>query len=242
MANVGKALAGRPLIGNDNNSPRFAEIGTDSGITANSILIANGDNPFTSVGPLTNGQLIIGSTGLAPTAGSLASVDGSITITQGAGTIDLAVASGDDSILTVTGDSGGALSPTSGNIDVLGLSGSKTEGAGSTLTIKSPPYANASASASSVLNSGEFVTGAFTRTTPLTAGLADGDLLEYIATSASAIVIKLSGTQVAHLGAVATTVAGTLTSTAIGDSISLRYQSSTDDWWATSAVGIWLLA
>lgn len=211
--------------------------------TANTFLYGQGNNSaMAELGPLTNGQLIIGSTGVAPVAGSITSTGGSITVTPGAGTIDLAVAASNDAILTVTGDSGGALSPTAGNINVVGLSGSKTSGSGSTLTVKSPPYANASASASSLLNSGEFVTGAFTRTTPLTAGLADGDLLEYVATSASSIVIQLSGTQIAHLGAVATTAAGTLTSTAIGDSISLRYQASTDDWWATSSIGVWILA
>lgn len=143
---------------------------------------------------------------------------------------------------TITGDSGGALSPTGGNWNILGRSGSKTSGTLSTLTIKSPPYANAGGSGTSMLNSGEFVTGAFTRTVPLSAGLADGDLLEYVATSASAIVIQMQAGQVAHLGSTATTAGGTLTSTAQGDSISLRYQASTDDFWATSSIGIWILA
>ena len=41
------------------------------------------------IGPLTNGQLIIGSTGNSPVASTLASADGSISITNGAGAIDL---------------------------------------------------------------------------------------------------------------------------------------------------------
>jgi hypothetical protein len=39
-----------------------------------------------------------------------------------------------------------------------------------------------------------------------------------------------------------TSAAGTITSTLTGDSVSLRYQASTNDWWATSIVGTWLIA
>lgn len=142
---------------------------------------------------------------------------------------------------TITGDSGGALSPTANNWNILGLSGSKTSGSGSTLTVKSPPYSDQGGSTSVALNTGSFATAAITLTTPVTAGLADGDLLEFVATN-GVLVIQLAATQVAHLGSVATTVAGTITSTATGDSISLRYQASTNDWWATSSVGVWVLA
>lgn len=142
---------------------------------------------------------------------------------------------------TITGDSGGALNPASGNWNILGRSGSKTSGSGSTLTIKSPPYADQGGSTTVTLNSGSFATAAITLTTPVTAGLADGDLLEFVATN-GVLVIQLAATQVAHLGAAATTVAGALTSTATGDSISLRYQVSTNDWWATSSIGSWILS
>lgn len=142
---------------------------------------------------------------------------------------------------TITGDSGGALSPTAGNWNILGLSGSKTSGSGSTLTIKSPPFSDIGATASSVLNSGEFLTGTFTRTTPVTAGLADGDLLIYVVTSGT-LTIQLAATQVAHIGSAASSVAGTLVSNATGDSVSLRYQASTNDWWATSVIGTWTIS
>lgn len=146
---------------------------------------------------------------------------------------------GGDSVLSITGDSGGALIPTAGNLNILGLSGSKTSGASSTLTIKSPPYQDEGGSVTVTLNSGSFATGTITLTTPATAGLADGDLLEFVATTANVLTIQLAATQVAHIGNVATSVAGTLVSTAIGDSISLRYQASTNDWWTTSIVGNW---
>lgn len=142
---------------------------------------------------------------------------------------------------TITGDSGGALSPTAGNWNILGRSGSKTSGSGSTLTINSPPYTDQAGSTTVTLNSGSFATNAITLTTPATAGLADGDLLEFVATN-GVLVIQLAATQVAHLGSSATSAAGTLTSTATGDSICLRYQASTNDWWATSSIGVWVLA
>lgn len=142
---------------------------------------------------------------------------------------------------TITGDSGGALSPTANNWNILGRSGSKTSGSGSTLTINSPPYSDQGGSTTVTLNSGSFATAAITLTTPATAGLLDGDLLEFVATN-GVLVIQLASTQVAHLGNVATTAAGTLTSSATGDAICLRYQASTNDWWATSSIGIWTLA
>lgn len=141
---------------------------------------------------------------------------------------------------TITGDSGGALSPISNNWNILGLSGSKTSGSGATLTVKSPPYADQGVG-TVTLNSGSFVTGAVTITLPASGGLADGDLIEIIATN-GVVTIQLVGTQIAHLGTATTSAAGTITGSATGDAISLRYQSSTDDFWATSAVGVWVLA
>ncbi len=142
---------------------------------------------------------------------------------------------------TITGDSGGALSPTAGNWNILGLSGSKTSGTGSTLTIKSPPYADVGVGGSVTLNSGSFATAAITLTTPVTAGLTNGDLLEFVATNGT-LIIQLAATQVAHLGSAATSVTGTMTSNATGDALVLRYQASTNDWWATSSIGTWTLA
>lgn len=142
---------------------------------------------------------------------------------------------------TITGDSGGALSPTASNWNILGRSGSKTSGSGSTLTINSPPYADQGGSTTVTLNSGSFATGAITLTTPATAGLLDGDKLEFVATN-GVLVIQFAATQVGHIGSSASSAAGTFTSTATGDSVTLRYQASTNDWWATSVVGNWTVA
>lgn len=206
---------------------------------------ANAPNSSTSEsnGLITNGKLWIGSTALNVggthiNVGSLVSPDSSVTI--GYSTPNITVTTGATIATTYVADSGSA-TPSSKILNVFGLSGSKTSGTGNTLTIKSPPYANQAGSTTVTLNSGSFSTAAITLTTPATAGLADGDLIEFVATN-GVLVIQLAATQVAHLGSLATTVAGTITGTATGDSISLRYQASTNDWWATSSIGNWILA
>jgi len=140
---------------------------------------------------------------------------------------------------TITGDSGGALSPAAGNWNVLGLSGSKTSGSGSTLTVKSPPFSQVDASATSSLNTGEFVTAAVTRTLPASVGLADGDLFIYVCTTAGALVIQSVGAQKIRLGTSITAAAGAITSTAIGDSITLRFNATDGFFYAVSSIGNW---
>ncbi len=143
---------------------------------------------------------------------------------------------------TITGDSGGALSPTASNWNIFGRSGSKTSGSGSTLTVKSPPYADAAGSATSTLNSGSFVTAAVTLTLPASAGLADGDLFEYVCTTAGALIIQAVGAQKIRLGSLISSAAGTATSTNIGDSVSLRFRAADGFFYATSIIGTFLLA
>jgi len=143
---------------------------------------------------------------------------------------------------TITGDSGGALSPSSSNWNILGLSGSKTSGSGSTLTIKSPPFSQVGASATSSLNTGEFVTAAVTRTLPVSAGLADGDLFIFVCTTAGALVIQSVGAQKIRIGSLISSAAGSATSTAIGDSATLRFNATDGFFYAVSLIGTWVLA
>jgi len=143
---------------------------------------------------------------------------------------------------TITGDSGGALSPTANNWNILGLAGSKTSGSGSTLTVKSPPFSQVGASATSSLNTGEFVTAAVTRTLPASAGLADGDLFIYVCTTANALVIQSVSAQKIRIGSLISSAAGTATSTAIGDSVTLRFNATDGFFYAVSVIGTWVLA
>jgi len=68
-----------------------AGVWTASTFAQFSLLIGGASNAVSSVGPLTNGQLLIGSTGVAPVAASLTAGSG-ITITPGAGSITIAAA------------------------------------------------------------------------------------------------------------------------------------------------------
>lgn len=239
MSNVGRGAQGTVYTGKSGLPPSFLPIGTGSGLTDNGVIIGGGTGPFTASNAGTNGQVIIASTGNDPAFASLTSSGGTITFTPGSNSLNLE-AGGGSVANTYTTDSGNAI-PAAGVLNVLGRSGSKTGGSGSTLTVRSPPYSDQALSTTVTLNSGSFATAAITLTTPATAGLLDGDLLEFVATN-GVLVIQLAATQVAHLGSVATSAAGTLTSTLTGDSISLRYQASTNDWWATSSIGTWVLA
>lgn len=82
----------------------------------------------------TNGQLIIGSTAGAPAAALLTSSDGSVTVTNGSNSISLTVSGGSSVGKTITGNTGGALSPSLGNWNLLGTGSITTVGSGSTLT------------------------------------------------------------------------------------------------------------
>lgn len=138
---------------------------------------------------------------------------------------------------TITGNDATVLSPSSGNWNIYGASGSKTSGSGSTLTVKSPPYADSTA-ATLTVNSGTFATAAGAYTLP--AAPAVGDLVEVICITTGIVVTANTG-QTIQLGNTASTVAGTATNTAKGDKVSLRYRA-TDTTWYGEYVGIWTLA
>lgn len=84
----------------------------------------------------TDGQLIIGSTAGAPAAASITSSDSSITITPGSNSISLTVTGGTSVGKTITGNTGGALSPTAGNWNIVGTGSTTAAGSGSTLTVQ----------------------------------------------------------------------------------------------------------
>lgn len=97
-------------------------------------------SPLTSL-TLSNGQMVIGSTGVSPAVGTITSTGNTLTVTTGPGTLNLEV---NGSVVgeTITGNSGGALSPTAGNWNILGASAAAgsapvtTSGSVSTLTVK----------------------------------------------------------------------------------------------------------
>lgn len=220
MSNVGRSQAGNTLIGQGVTAgPRFAAIGTDSGLTANGVLVAHGTSPFTATAAGTTGQILMGNTGAAPSFQSGGTVVGQ----------------------TITGDTGGSLSPTLGNWDIVGGPGVTTSGSGSTLTINSVVFTDQGGSGSVTSDSGSFVTGAFTMTLP--ASPAQGEVCEFVATSAAALVVDAPSTHLIRIGNAVSSAGGTATSGSLaGDALVLRYRSSDTTWYATSVIGNWTTA
>lgn len=83
---------------------KYDGAGTFSAVTVtnHSPLLGSSSNGITSLGPLTNGQLIIGNTGSDPAASTLTAGSG-ISITNGSGTITVSASGGGMSWSVVTG-------------------------------------------------------------------------------------------------------------------------------------------
>lgn len=82
-------------------------------ITNNAVLVGGVSNAIQNI-PLTNGQLVIGSSGNIPVAGNITSSDNTLTITNGGGTIDLSVNGGGTPWTTVTANK--VMAPNNGYI------------------------------------------------------------------------------------------------------------------------------
>ncbi len=106
-----------------------------TGLTNHAVLVGAGTATITKLTVGTNGQVLIGATTADPAFATLTSSDSSITFTTGANTLSLQVAGGATVGKTITGTSGGAISPSSGNWNILGQDGITTAGSGSTITI-----------------------------------------------------------------------------------------------------------
>lgn len=108
-------------------SPTFTGL-TLTGLTANSFIFSGAGGLMSSTAAPTNGQLLIGSTGLAPTAGTPAGVASEIDIAVGAGTITIGIV---DPLIVGKGGTG-LPSGTSGGI--LGFTGTTTLASSAALT------------------------------------------------------------------------------------------------------------
>lgn len=105
-----------------------------TGLTNHSVQVGAGTATLTQLTVGTDGQVLIGASAANPAFATLTSSDGSVTFTTGANTLSLQVAGGTTSLKTLTGNSGGAISPTAGNINTLGTGSITIAGSGSTLT------------------------------------------------------------------------------------------------------------
>lgn len=143
MANVGTAASGKTLVGAGSGvSPTFVSIGTNSGLTAHGILIAEGNGAFVASTVGTNGQVLIGANTADPAFATITSNDSSITFTTGTNTLNM-VAGGILAQQYVTNS--GTATPSGKVLNVIGTgtNGIATIGSGNNLTIgMSSPFAD----------------------------------------------------------------------------------------------------
>lgn len=97
LQNSINANSSSPLITTDGGTGASAP-------TAHTLPVAEGANAFTFLGPLTNGQLLIGSTGADPVAAAVSAGVG-ISVTNAAGSITIAVTAGGMTWVDQTGAS-----------------------------------------------------------------------------------------------------------------------------------------
>ena len=140
---------------------------------------------------------------------------------------------------TITGDSGGALSPTANNWNILGGPGVTTTGSGSTLTINSVVFTDTTAATLAVDN-GYNATAAGNYPMPATA--LQGEMIIVNCDTTGAVVLDCPANNFIRVGELITSSGGTMTSTKQGDSLTLRYRLSSLTWIATNVVGTWLAA
>lgn len=90
-----------------------------------------------------------------------------------------------------------------------------------------------------VANNGYFSTAAITVSLPTTSSV--GDVLD-ASVVAGSVQFTMSGTQSIVFGSSTTSLGGTLTSNAVGDSISLRCITANTKWQVVSSIGTWSTA
>lgn len=137
-----------------------------------------------------------------------------------------------------TADTGTA-APAAGNINVLGGPGVTTSASGSTITINSVVFTDTTAAVLAVDN-GYFATAAGTYTLP--AAPAQGEEVIVFCDTAGAVAVTANTGHKIRLGSSITGNAGSLTSTAIGDTVTLRFRTSGATWMTVCSIGNWTVS
>jgi len=144
---------------------------------------------------------------------------------------------------TITGDTGGQLSPSAANWNIFGGIGIATSGSGNTLTINSVnggfAWSEVSGVFSSVGNHGYFITN--TASTTLPASPSEGTTIKFSVDTTNFLTITANTGQIIRLNATATVSGGTVANVAQGSSIELVYKSTGSVWMAVSTNGNWTL-
>jgi len=225
--------------GNVANTIKIELQGTD-----HALFVGNGSNVAAATIPVgTNGQVVIGATGNDPAFGTITSGDGSIVFATGANTLDMQV-NGATFGKTITGNTGGALSPTAGNWNIVGGTGATTSGAVSTLTINVTgggfSWSTISASQALAVNRGYICVtpgGALSLSLPGTSSV--GDAIKIVLDGSTSWQITQAAGQQIRVGSLTTTLgaAGSVQSTAQGDSIEIVCRTANTLWTTLNFVG-----
>ncbi len=187
---------------------------------------ADNQNVSESNGLITNGQLWIGSTALNAgsthiNVGRITSPGGTLSVGYNSPNITLEVAGGAP-VLSVSGGPG---------ITITGTA--------SAPIVNSVIFTDTTAITLAVDN-GYNATAAGTYNMPAIA--AQGEMIIVFCDTAGAVVLDCPALNFIRIGNQITSSGGTATSTAIGDSLTLRYRLSSLTWEATSSMGNWTLA
>lgn len=150
---------------------------------------------------------------------------------------------GGSGIDTLTGNSGGPISPAAGNINIQGVGNIAVSGAGSTLTISDTSgivftWNNAATTITMSANNGYIVTaGAQVFTLPATSSV--GDSIEILLNGGTSWSIAQTAGQSILVNAAITTVGagGSILTTAAGQSVRLICVTDNTTWQTTSLIG-----
>ena len=141
LTNLDDAIANWSSFGTGSETTLVGNVGSAITLTNSANILGGGVLLTTGVAQTltvsmtdgTNGQVLIGGTG-SPAWGNVTSLDASVTITEGAGTLDLSVGGAGGGAQTFTTDAGNA-STAGTTITIAGGLNINTAGAGSTVTV-----------------------------------------------------------------------------------------------------------
>ena len=219
ITNVGPTATAGQILQSAGSSadPAFSTATYPATTTINQILYSSSANVVGGISAVNNSVMTGGATGI-PAFTALAS-NGQLIIGSGAGAPAAATLTAGPGISVTNGANSITITATGSGFGWADTSGTFTAAAGN----------------------GYFISGASTATLP--ASPSNGDSVAFVCDTASALVITGNTSQIIRIGSGASSAAGTATSTAIGDSITLVYRVADTTWISLGAPqGIFTLA
>lgn len=210
---AGTATADQVLLSGSSTTPAWSTATYPATTTVNQLLYSSSANVIGGLATANNGVLTTGTSG-TPVITALAS-DGQVIIGSGAG-----------APIAATLTAGTGISVTNGHNSITIAS------TGSPMV-----WTDKSTSFNATSGNGYFTTAAIAATLP--ASPSQGNVISFVADTASALTITANTGQVIRIGAAVSAAAGTAASNAQGDSVTLVYRSSDTSWIATSVIGTW---